>query len=105
MILDNFMAECAPRPGDTACDTGSPSSEFARGAETASAQSAKRQRNAKRSTEEAGVEYLRAKKGILVQEALGRDGDGFVAQLLRYAHLRLPTLHEYCTICDQPHML
>lgn len=50
--------------------------------------------------EQALLEHYGRKKESLVQKA--RVGNGFLAQLVLYAQLRMPTLHEFCAICDQP---
>eukprot|EP00931_Biecheleriopsis_adriatica_P094266 TRINITY_DN67936_c0_g1_i1.p1 TRINITY_DN67936_c0_g1~~TRINITY_DN67936_c0_g1_i1.p1 ORF type:complete len:657 (+),score=149.84 TRINITY_DN67936_c0_g1_i1:130-1971(+) len=41
------------------------------------------------------------KKQQLLQKALS-FGEGFLASLAIYLQLRVPTVHEYCAICDQP---
>ncbi|CAE7438485.1 PARP6 [Symbiodinium sp. CCMP2592] len=45
------------------------------------------------------------KKQSLTLEALGNKELGFLSCLGRYLQLRMPTLHEYCAICDSPFTL
>lgn len=42
------------------------------------------------------------KKHAMMSEARCDGSIGFLGQLARYAQLRIPTMHEYCAICDQP---
>lgn len=48
------------------------------------------------------VERARQKKVALQFQAL-REERGKISQIMRYMLLRLPTLHEYCAMCDEPH--
>ncbi|CAE8595987.1 unnamed protein product [Polarella glacialis] len=45
------------------------------------------------------------KKLSMLNEALSLRELGFLGQLAHYMKLRIPTVHEYCAICDQPFML
>lgn len=48
---------------------------------------------------------FKLKKQRLTLEALADKELGFLSCLGRYLQLRMPTLHEYCAICDSPFML
>jgi len=48
---------------------------------------------------------FRLKKQRLTLEALRNKDLGFLSCLGRYLQLRMPTLHEYCAICDSPFTL
>mmetsp|Transcript_112972 Transcript_112972/g.319528 ORF Transcript_112972/g.319528 Transcript_112972/m.319528 type:complete len:648 (+) Transcript_112972:86-2029(+) len=48
------------------------------------------------------IRRYEAKKASMLQQARADADFGFLGQLLYYAQLRVPTLHEYCAICDQP---
>jgi hypothetical protein len=48
------------------------------------------------------VKRYEDKKFSMLQEAQNCHDVGFLASMVRYAQLRIPTMHEYCAICDQP---
>eukprot|EP00929_Paragymnodinium_shiwhaense_P091222 TRINITY_DN51245_c0_g2_i1.p1 TRINITY_DN51245_c0_g2~~TRINITY_DN51245_c0_g2_i1.p1 ORF type:complete len:705 (+),score=112.00 TRINITY_DN51245_c0_g2_i1:69-2117(+) len=48
------------------------------------------------------LQEFHEKKMRLMAEARASEAAGFLAHFVRYCQLRIPTLHEFCAICDQP---
>ncbi|CAJ1409330.1 unnamed protein product [Effrenium voratum] len=46
--------------------------------------------------------WYEAKKKRLILEAMEAERAGFLTCLARYLQLRVPTVHEFCAICDKP---
>ena len=45
--------------------------------------------------------YYESKKKRLIVEAMNNKNSGFLVCLAKYLQLRVPTMHEFCAICDK----
>lgn len=109
LIASNFFRARRARSGQRdAADAAALAQDAAASAASSSSMPYKRRRRAEGfpaprcpDGETPDVAAARARRDGCVRQALAEEG--VVAQTMRYLTLRLPTLHEYCAICDEPH--